>query len=839
MRADFGLNTPGGPVWLRDNPFLLKSGRTEARRLSLLWRVAATVVLLGGILVGGLALQARYGGTSAQSILQFAFHASFPVVLFVLLSFVHALLLANARASAAVSLADEARRGTLPDLLLTPLRRAEMVLAMGVGPARAAFVVALAGLPVYVLLGQFGGLTGRDAACLYLLLGLLCYQPPMLAAPALSGLAQTPDAPPGQFAALPNRRTVRRASYLGIGFPFVLGFLFLGRFLGSIGGGWLTHLFSALHLPLLSGFSFLIFFTWPYYAAQILSDRLPFFHVMLSPLWYVLPLIGMQWAGSALGTAAALSAGSGPEVERLPVGTRAQTLRRWTARLAGVCALGVVWRAWVESGDTAGLAQTFASGPNWDAAGLLLLLGGCSLPNVCGRALAAAAPGTEGVSRAFGLTLRRAVRRSLRPLGVAGAAFLIACLLGGLSPFASAVYEAAGKVALAGVSTAVWAAGVRRAGPRLGKWAVTGLLYAAPLFALSVPGLSPAAALSPVSAWVRLFAGGPGLMAQFPLWHLGPLPPFWVCAAAPLFAGAALLTPARRPVRQDRAAFVNFASLKKRVPARNEARTAALMGWVTRRTDNPLFIYEIRTRTRSGRWLDWLLLTSLVFAASVVAALIFPDVVQSFSFLSPFRFFHAGPHPLIELASLLLLIQCYALVFRGPVLGEMLIAKDRQQGTWGFLLLTPLSMRQIFRGKIAGQTAAIGVLWAACGLGSLALYALSAPAVGLGPALEAWASGQALVAGVFTLGVSVGTALAAFPAVQKTLKGLSTLLFVLIVGGMVYAMVVEAPDGWSLAVRLCGGSLVALGLSAAFFRLAEWRLSVLRGRDIAAKDGVG
>ena len=839
MRADFGLRAPGGPIWLRDNPFLLKAGRAEARRLGLLWRVAATVLLLGGILAGGLAAQARYGGTSAfQGILQFLFHASFPTVLFVLLSFVHVVLLANARTAAAVSLADEARRGTLPDLLLTPLRRAEMVLAMGVGPARSAFMVALAGLPVYVLLGQFGGLTGWEVACLYLLLGLLCFQPPALAVPALSGLAQTPDAPPGQFAALPSRRTVQRASYLGVGFPFVLGFLFLGRFLGSIGGGWLTHLFSALHLPLLSGFSFLIFFTWPYYAVLLLSDRLPFFHVSVSPFWYILPLMAMQWAGSALGTAAALSAGSGPEMERLPVGTRALSLRRWTARLAGLCALGVVWRAWVESGDTAGLAKMFASGPGWEAAGLLLLLGGFSLPNVCGRALAAAAPGVEGVFRTPGLTLRRALRRSLRPLGVAGAVFLLACLLGRLSPFASPVYETAGKVLGVAVSTAVWAAGVRRAAPKLGKWMVTGLLYAAPFLALSVPGLSPAAALSPVSAWVSLFAGGPGLVAQFPVWQLGPLPPLWVCAAVPLVLGAALLTASSRRTPKMQTAPAVEAPVKKRAPARNEARTAALMAWVTRRTDNPLFVYEMRVRTRSGRWLDWLLLTPLAFAASVAAALIFPDVVQSFSFLSPFRFFSAGPNPLISLASLLLLLQCYGLVFRGPVLGEMLIAKDRQQGTWGFLLLTPLSISQIFWGKVVGQTAAVGVLWAACGLGSLVLYVLAAPFVGLGPALEAWGSGQALVAGVFTLGVSVGTALAAFPAVQKTLKGLSTLLFVLIAGGMVYAMVI-ALTGWGLAARLCGGSLFALALSALFFRLAVWRLSVLRGRDIAAKDGAG
>ena len=76
--------------------------------------------------------------------------------------------------------------------------------------------------------------------------------------------------------------------------------------------------------------------------------------------------------------------------------------------------------------------------------------------------------------------------------------------------------------------------------------------------------------------------------------------------------------------------------------------------------------------------------------------------------------------------------------FRGQIIGEGLIARDRQRGIWGFILLTPLSARQIFWGKVAGQTALPGAVWAVCGLGSLILYLLAAPAFGLLPALAAW-----------------------------------------------------------------------------------------------------
>jgi len=851
MRADLGLGTPGGPIWLRDNPFLFKLGRAETRGLGLNLRLAAVIVLLGGLLLGGLTLQNKYGHTSAFSfILSFLFHASFPVVLFVVVSFVHVLLVANARTASSVSLADEARRATLPDLLMTPLRRAEMLLAMGVGPARAAGLLALAGLPVYALLGEFGGLTWREIACFYLVLALLCYQPPAYAVPALSGLAPTPDSPPGQFAAVPNRRAMRRASYLGVGFPIVLGVLFFGRFLGALGGGWLTHLFSALNLPLLSGFSFLIFLSWPYYAAQVLGDRLPFYHTTLSPLFYVLPLIAMQWAGSALSSASALSAGSVPEMHRLPLWTRAQTLGRWTARAAGVCALGVVWRAWMESGDTARLAKIFAVGPDWNAAGLLLLLGGFSLPNVCGRALAVPPQLQEAAFRAPVRVLRRALRRALRPLGVVLGVFLFACLLGGLSPSAGPVYEMAGKIGLAGISTVFWSVGIRRALPKIGKWVTTGLLYAVPFVALSVPGFSLAAAFSPVAAWVRLFAGGPGLVSQFPGWQLGPLPSFWICVAVPALAGIALMTVFHRQARHTAPVL---AKLVKRAPSRNEARTAALMTWITSRTDNPLFTYEMRVRTRSGRWFDFFVLAPVGFAAVVALSLIYPDVVQSFSSLSLFRFFEGSlggtngagpPHPFPALASLLLMGECYFLALRGQVIGEALITKDRQQGTWGFVLMTPLSISQIFWGKVFGQTAAVGAAWAAAGLACLLLYGASSPLVGIGPALIAWGIGQLFVGALFVLGVSLGTMLATFPQIHKTLKGLSTLLVVLVIGGSMYAENDLLPGGlfsdWQqLPGLLLGNSVYLLALSVLLFWVAVRRMASLRGRDIVVGDGAG
>ncbi len=844
MWADFGLGGPIKPVWLRDNPFLLKAGRAEVRRTGLSLRLAVTIAVLGGLLLGGLSLEGQHS-FGLRFLLSFLFGTSLPGAVFALLAFVHVLLIANARTAGAVVVADEARQATLPDLLMTPLRRAEMLLAMGVGPARSAFLVALAGLPVYGLLYQLGGLTLPEMLCLYLLFALLCYQPPSYAIAALSGMGQTPDAAPGL-----GRRSVRRTGVFGAGFPIALGFLFLAQALGAIGGGWLAHLFSALHLPISTGFSFLLFLTWPFYAVRLLSERLPFFGANVSPLWYVLPVIVMQWAGSALSSASALSSGSLEEMRRSALWTRAQTLLRWTARVTAFCALAVVWRAWVESGDTAGLAGVFASGQGWDAAGLLTLLGGLSLPNVYHRALAVD-PRTKAQGfRSPGLVLRRAWKRSVRPLGVAILMFLLVCACGGLSPFAAPVYEVAEKVALAGVSAVFWAVGVRRAVPKIGVWGSAALLYGLPFAALSVPGGSVFAALSPASAWVRLFAGGPGLISRFPWWHLGTLPPFWVCAAGPVIVGTVLmLTFGRQTRRVDTIAV----SVPARASARNEAQTAALMAWVTARTDNPLFTYEMRTRTRSGRWFDWLAAAPVVFAGLVVVALSYPVFMSGFSDISPFTFFPQSLNlgtgtgvrtgVLLALASILLSVQCLLLGLRGQTIGERLIAKDGEQGTWGFLLISPLSISQIFWGKVWGQTAAVGAAWTGASLACFVLYAVSSPLTGIGPALVAWASGQFFVAALFVLGVALGASLASFPIMQKTLKGGSTLLFVLILGASAY---VEGkyvwdglPDAWAGMAELLGGnSLYALALAAGLFWLAERRLVSLRGRDVAAGDGV-
>ena len=845
-RADLGLDNPEhkAPAWLRDNPFLLKTSRIEMRRFGISLRLGLAVLVLSALLLGGFWLLGAFPAALLRP-LPYLPGGSFPSFLFVVLSFAHVLLISNARTAQAVALGDEARRGTLSDLLLTPLRRAEMLLAMGVGPARGGILVALVGLPIYLILAQLGGTSWEEIAALYVLLALLSYSPPSYFLPALSGAVATPDNPlTVQSQQLFGRKPVPRTGVFSASWVWTFLFLlFFSQGFAFLGGGWLSHLLQALHVDLPSGpigrifGRFMLFFAWPYYVTQIFGTTLVFFHLTLSPLLLFLPLAALHWTASALTSASALAAGSAEEMRRLPLYSRAQTAARWTARAACLAAIGLLWKAWVESGDTASLAAGAGVGAAWDAAGLLLLLGGISLYSVLSCALLLPLRKKEGKTlRPYLPTLKRGVRRSLRPLITAGVLFLLACTLGGLSPFVRPVGVVAGRLLLVGLSGVIWAIGLRRLLPTPGSERLISrsLLYGLPIAALSlpIPGLWNLAALSPVSAWVSLFPNGPALLTRFPFWTLGPLPPFEFCIAGSLATGLLLATLPALLMRRSSASPPVSITVTPPVKERNSAWTAALMTWVTARTDNPLFTQELRARTRSGNWADWRFYAPGIFVAAISLALVYPSVVEN---VLPFHLLETKSL-WANLAMILLLLQCYTLMFRGQALGEALIVRDRQRGIWGFILLTPLTARQIFWGKIFGQTSGVSAAWLVCALFSFILYGLAAPVVGVGAALAAWLTGQVFVAALFSLGLSLGAAISTFPVFMKGLRGVSFLLFVCAIGGGIILMLRVLPE-YSLQVRLGLGSIYAIVLTIPAFLFAEWRVAALRKHDIAFGDG--
>lgn len=876
VAADLGLGAGEPPVWRRDNPFWRKTVRADSRRSLLAGRLLLTVLLLSGVLTGGLVLHTVYP-RDMDDFLRHVGPLSWLNWLFVAVSFVHVLLLMSTRTAFATSLSLEAERQTLPLLLLTPLRRAEMLWAMAVPPAAAALLIALAGLPLYVFLREFGGCEWRDIGLLYVVFALLAFEPPAYSRPALSA-----DPPP---VARTDRASRSRRTNSGVlsSIPF---FVFLTWILGMWvrgTGGWGLHLLGVLPPPLPS--LSLVFFAWPYCAAVLLAAPLPFFTGHLPPLVYLLPLTLAAWVTSALRTGAALAAGDELDLRRLPLKRRAETLARWSGRLWFLCALAFVWQPWVRGGDTGRLLGTAAPTLAESLAGMLLLLGSAAVLSAARRAsLAVRLRRNTQTLRPPQRLARKVWRRAGRPLRLALIFFALACLCGHASPFVPPVYTLLGRLALVAVAAVVCAVGsaawfqqlTRPGGPVPAKHRFTLsllpqiLLIGVPFVALTLPpAFSPLATLSPATAWLELFPGSDATLHAFPYWPLGPLPPFPLTVAAPVLVGMALLGLAYRsasvpdrsaPPTGRPAAPVGHLSLGALPPSarpiRHPEHTAALMAWVTVRTDNPLFTYEVRTRTRGGQWFQSLRVGLVLLVIGVLAAVNYPDIVAAASLTALLGFFRS-PNPFsptvppltqifADLAALLMSVELYLLALRGQVIGEALFWKDQERGTLGPLLLTPLTAGQILWGKVWGQSSGYIAAWAFCGAAGLALYGLASPEVGLGPALIAWATSQLFVGATFLLGLALGAATAAYTLRYKFLRGVSTLLLILAYGGGVWcaSQFLHGPFfafftlPWTTAATvLLLGSLAALALADLAFAYACRRTASLRRGDMAFGEG--
>ena len=821
-----------------------------------------TTLTLAVLLVGGLVLHDSYP-RDVRSLLR-ASPLSWAEWLFIALSFVHILLILGTRTVFTTALSLEAQRQTLPGLLLTPLRRAEMLWAMAVPPAAAALLAAGAGLPVYLLLREFGGCEWSDLGWLYVVFALLAFDPPTYLRPALS-----PDPPPLVTA---RSGRSRRAGGNALSSVPLLMFLTwtLGNWIRGM-GGWGFHLLSVLPSPVQN--LLLVFFAWPYCAALILAAPLPFFGGHLPVFLYVVPLLAVGWVTSSLRTGAALSAGDTPEMRRLPLSRRANALYRWNTRLGLFCFLAVVWQPWVLGGDTGRLLGVAAPRLAENLAGLLLVLGAFALVRVVSSAASAAPVRKDtGMPRPLRPLLRRVLRRTARPLRLSLLLFALACLCGDVSPFARPVYAVIERLALVALAVTVSVTGYVACFNRLGALAATkklspiGLLFlsglmpilplAVPFLTLSLPVLSPLAALSPLMAFLELFPGSDATIHAFPYVAFGPFPPFALCVAAPIALGIALLALASCPTR---AKVATDASPRRPPPVTDPARvilhpgrTAALMSWVQARTDNPLFTYEIRTRTRDGRWFNTLVVAGALFVIALGVAVQYPDVVRMFSFFSLLSFFQNSPFGVTfaslpqtcaDLAALLLSVELYVLALRGQMVGEMLFVKDQERGALGPLLLTPLTAGQIFWGKVWGQAAGYVAAWAVCGGGSLLLYGLASPQTGPGLALSAWLLSLLFIAATFVLGLGLGAAVATHTLRYKMLRGLSTLLLILAYGGGFRLIVwpdlfTFVPNPQALLARhLVLGSLYALLLAAIAFLYARWRVAALRRRDMAFGEG--
>ncbi|MCW3060537.1 MAG: hypothetical protein JWQ02_2358, partial [Capsulimonas sp.] len=671
---------------------------------------------------------------------------------------------------------------------------------------------------------------------------------------------------------------------------------FVQIFSRIFGGGWILHLLQPVEAALphaqfvLAG----VFFSWPYFAVKLMDATLPFYHGSLPTLVYLLPLLALTRIAGVLRSGAALTVGEASEISRAPIARRAATISRWTQRLTIILLAGYAWNVCITSGDTAALLGR-GSGGGWDQAGLLLLFGLPALLNATWRAITmrVTLSGQPLRRRPIQLT-RRLIRRTGRPLRAALAMFVVVCLLGGVSPVSGPVLQTLAQFALTTGMTLCYCLGVNvlLASPMQGaqrRWlrAAPALLFFSPIVAIFTPfpALWHLSAASPLLAWLHLFPGVEAEMARGALnsdgvvhWPYGATVPVTEYLAAPLilsliclwlgyrYVGGALpqSEPAapREPKQKaavkaasPRAVAAQLPSRPKRIVYGN--RTEALMGWICARIDNPLFIRDIRSRTRSGAWYQWVFIVPALFVLLEVATALYPDLAMGFAEgLSWIRFFHIStpnwplvtPETYASVAGVILTLQVCALGLRMPAQCEEIFRRDQQTGGLGFILLTPLRSAQIFWGLIWANLAASIIAWAAFAAVLLALYlqAAASPEVGLGPALTAWMVGQIFVATMLAMGAAVGSAMATHTTALRTGRGISTLLAVGIIGiatSLIFTNYQEffeaiSPLWVQTTWRMMFGVAAALPVTVLAFFYAQWRLKRLRDGDIAFGENI-
>lgn len=564
------------PANWRDNPFAERDARRDSKRKqpakAFAWLLGTlsvcTVLLLWGLSV----LQNRSQGVP------WLLGGSFGAALGIVVSGIHGgFVSAAARKHAALMLAQEAQRNTLPGLLTLPLPPFQMLLQAGLYPWKAGMRMALAGLPFYLLAMAAGGLSVWDVLLLYFIFSLLSISFPGWIRPVLTGnttllLVAAPTPKTGatvpQSQATQNAAATAAAGQTGGGFGAIFGlsmmsmFLFIPLIAGQAGSlsTWRTYIPDpVLQLMPLS------FLSWPLLAARALVTPFDWFGFPVPPLPFVLLSVPLGRYLALTRTAEYLQVGTYRDLASLP--TYAPR-RRWTGwlRVAHLFVVtGYVWKWAITDGGLGwitpnpmhrvGSTVTMPFAPDLVAlTGFAYLLLFSAVLRALFRVSAlqawlrpdkqdreegeAPSPGSHAAQVVRRFTFRNAATFVVAPFAFAVGYYLACCLMARVWPFPGVVCILAGRMLSIGLSGLLLAYG---AGRLMGKIpsGLTLLLVLAACFgppeAHSLAFLSPTLGLLSLGnpSLLRFLPGlapPPGLLAVFQQsrWWLWPL----VCGGA-------------------------------------------------------------------------------------------------------------------------------------------------------------------------------------------------------------------------------------------------------------------------------------------------------------------
>ncbi len=434
-------------------------------------------------------------------------------------------------------------------------------------------------------------------------------------------------------------------------------------------GGFLKSVWNALPAAL-KGVAPTVAVSWLYFCAVLLTTRLPWFRLHLPPIIFALPLMLMGRALAMLRSAVFIAgnlplmtapAGSVPPAP-IAASPYVEDTQKRVVQLASAYSfifflvlMGYLWKPLIVDGGLAGLVSLMVSDKSHAIAGLTFCVG----ISVVMRTIYWLRDWLtrEGEMRKLGNGEMRKVssRHFLQSLASTVCLFVLACVLGGVSPFNRPTLIILGKVLALGVATAAfcvaarwWQRRVVAARPSREKaegaitswmgltspqlaaydqehgiwfsnaakcvtWFLFFLVWVYPFVALlsDHPLVQQTAAVSPFLSLASLSPRLNEFLQAITVIKFAPPPPWWMgllmqSVAALLWCALAL----RLHPRRHRQVIVGaregnigwWARLTARVRTLNDRLIERLSDEINARFDNPVAVKEVRVRARRENW---------------------------------------------------------------------------------------------------------------------------------------------------------------------------------------------------------------------------------------------
>ncbi len=877
------------PFTFKDNPILLREDRRDSRRKDRLLFITITLVTLSALicLLTWLFQKYYYHQPWVKSTYR-EFGGSHVTMMFLCTAGVHYWFVLHAvvRRTNTFFL-EEYRRNSLLSLLCTQLPPFQLALQACAQPFRETMIIALTGLPIYLLLLASGGCGLIDLFGLYLLFTMTAFRPPRWTVPVFANV------PVDNIQKRMNSGAAKTWGEFWFAFSFVL--IPFGSTLLSVafGRGWGSQSIGPIWYALpRSARDISDFFpiTWVMVVARVLVTPIPYYHFILPPIVIILPLYLFARILGLWETSLNLRLGDSDISEALwdlPAYWRS---RRLYGLLFPFLLLGYLWPIHIQTQHLSvflyiqggRLDQTIA-GLWWFCGSLGVMICWARVREINVPLLSRDLIDVQVVGKQ-GLAWRLVYVFS--PLLQVFSLVTLACLLGYTNPFPTLVLILIPKLILA---TGVGALFVSALPP--GIWWYLGFLLL-PLLSYLI-GIGDAAnyvaSISPLSILLSLSEHTNRLLSYATNLPIAILP-WHFCIIVPLIAGltnprllSRFLIPTRRlfwgipsnltgmplilsveslatitekipappdtegksksQIRKDEREYKKRLRTKTAiqpkafVPKRDTPMGNALVRWIVDHSNNSVLIKEMRVALRGNLGADqWI---SLGISTLVIVGILSYNTEVSASILTypTIQFLGRSPnHAPIILGGLgilmALIMAIYSLVVPAITCGAA-FTREKQKSTLGFLLCTPSSTRQIYLGKFFGPLTITFIGLFCTFIATAVLYSFIIPMFGWQRVLTTYAWIVLMPIGLLLMSGSL--ALAASTIFQRETDASGFAIFVAVVIVIAEIWFLSLQNGsqtsyWPLILLTWTGlrMLVSFAVAAISYAFAAWKLNRMR-----------